>query len=149
MNRSLVATLVVLFLVVARSPYGLSEDAAKDSLLGVWVARSMESDGKQVPAEHVKRMRFTFAADKLLVRGNFSDGREEECAFRIDAKRSPKHLDFTPPKEKKPVLAIYEVKGDDLRICLRHASSDAGRPTEFATKEGSRLVLMVFNRQKQ
>jgi uncharacterized protein (TIGR03067 family) len=60
----------------------------------------------------------------------------------------PKQLDFTPPKEKKPILGIYEVTGDELKVCLRHASSSEGRPTEFVSKADSKLVLIVFKRQK-
>lgn len=118
------------------------------SLQGVWIAKSMEADGKPAPAEAVKRMRFTFKGDKLLVRGNHDDGSEEECGYEIDAKKSPKQLDFTPPKQKKPVLGIYEIKGDELKLCLRHNGSAEGRPTEFSTKPESKLILMVFKRAK-
>jgi uncharacterized protein (TIGR03067 family) len=120
----------------------------KASLQGVWIAESMEADGKPAPAEALKRMRFTFKGDKLLVRGNFADDREEECSYGIDATKSPKHLDFTPPKEKEPILGIYEIKGDDLKLCLRHGGSSAGRPTEFSAKPDSELILFVFKRAK-
>jgi uncharacterized protein (TIGR03067 family) len=120
-----------------------------DTLQGVWAAQSMEADGKATPAEAVKQMRFTFRGDKLLLRGNFKDDREQECPFTVDPKKMPKQLDFTPPKEKKPILGIYEVTGDELKVCLRHASSSEGRPTEFVSKADSKLVLIVFKRQKQ
>jgi uncharacterized protein (TIGR03067 family) len=138
------------FLAVADLPQtagGAGQDD-KDALQGVWVAQSMESDGRPAPPEEVKRMRLTFRGDKLLLRGNFDDDREEECAYKVDPKPSPKQLDFTPPKEPKPILCIYEVKGDELKVCLRHASSSEGRPTEFATKQGSKLILVVLKKQK-
>jgi len=119
-----------------------------DPLQGVWVGQTMEADGMAAPSEAVKRMRFTFKDGKLLVRGNFDDDREEDCTYRIDPKQSPKHLDFTTPTEKKPVLAIYDVNGNELKVCLRHASSSDGRPTAFATKAGSKLVLIVFKKEK-
>jgi uncharacterized protein (TIGR03067 family) len=119
-----------------------------DALQGVWVAQSLESEGKKAPADGLTKMRFTFKGDKLLIRGNFKDDREEECPFTVDNTQSPKHLNFTPPKEKKPILAIYEIKGDELTVCLRHASSTDGRPTTFATKPDSKLVLIVFKKQK-
>ncbi len=93
-------------------------------------------------------MRLTFKGDKLLFLGNFDDDREEECIYKFDVKRFPNHLEFTPPNEKKPILGIFEVKGDELKICLRHARSNKGRPTEFATKEDSQLILLVLRRQK-
>jgi uncharacterized protein (TIGR03067 family) len=141
---------VVVFGVLLACVTGAGPVAADDkaSLQGVWIAESMEVDGKPAPAEVIKRMRFTFKGDKLLVKGNFNDDREEQCSYEIDATKSPKHLDFTPPKEKKPILGIYEVKGDELKLCLRHGSSSDGRPTEFSTKPDSNLILMVFKRAK-
>ena len=44
------------------------------------------------------------------------------------------------------VLAI--VKGDELKLCLRHGRSSGGRPTEFSTKPDSGLISIVFKRTK-
>jgi uncharacterized protein (TIGR03067 family) len=118
------------------------------SLQGVWIAHSMEADGKPASEAAVKPIRFTFKTDKLLIAGNFNDDREEECDYRVDPTQSPKHLEFLPPKDGKAVLGIYEVKGDELKICLRHASSSDGRPAEFKTIADSKLRLIVFKRQQ-
>jgi uncharacterized protein (TIGR03067 family) len=150
--RSVIRTAVfALCVVMAQHLSSRAADEVKDakeSLQGVWIAQSMENDGRAAPASIVKQMRFTFKGDKLFIKGNFEDGREEECTYKIDPKESPKQLDFTPPKEKKAVLGIYEVKGDQLKVCLRHGSSSGGRPTAFATKARSKLSLMVFKKQK-
>lgn len=132
MRHLLWAALVVPYLVSALHSGAKAGDDDKNPLEGVWVAQSIEADSKPAPAESVKRMRFTFKGDKVLVRGNFNDDREEEGAYKADFKQSPKHLEFTLPKAEKPILGIYEVDGDELKICLRHASSSDGRPTEFA-----------------
>lgn len=105
------------------------------------------SKRKGVPAEAINSMRFTFNGDTLLIRGNFNDNREETCSYKVDARKSPKHLDFTPPNEKKAVLGIYELKGDELNICVRQARSSDGRPTEFASKADSQSVMIVFTKQ--
>lgn len=122
-----------------------AEAADTSSLEGTWIADALESDGEKAPEDVVKNMRFRFAGDKLFVRGNFGDDREEVCSFALDDTKTPKHLDFTPPKEKKPVLAIYERNGKTLKMCIRHGNSDKGRPTEFKTTPGSRSVLIVFS----
>ncbi len=147
MQRLLLAALVAMSLVMLSAQASTAGDDAQP-LEGVWIGQSMEADGKAAPIEVAKRMRLTFNGDKLLFRGNFDDDREEECTYKVDVKQSPKHLEFTPPNEKKPILGIFEVKGDELKICMRHASSDKGRPTEFATKEGSQLILLVLRKQK-
>ena len=127
----------------------MAADDAKDALQGVWVAKSMKADGKPAPKDTLKRMRFTFEGDKLRIRGNSkTDEDEDEMTYTVDAEQSPKHLDFTPPKAEKPVLAIYEIKGDELKVCMRHAKSTEGRPTKFESTPNSRLVLIVFKKQK-
>ena len=122
------------------------EQTQKQALQGTWIAQSIETSGNQVPPEDSKRLRFTFKGDHLLISGNTSFNKEEDCTYKVDATKSPKQLEFTPPKEEKPVLGIYEVSGDDLKICFRHASSADGRPTEFRTVKDSNLVLVVFKR---
>lgn len=103
----------------------------KTALQGVWIAQSMEMDGKPAPPATVKQMRFTFKGDRLLVRGNFDNDAEEKCEYKIDPGKSPKHIDIMPPKEKNPVLGIYRIKGDELRLFLRHADGPGGDPLRF------------------
>ena len=149
MRRSLITAVAAFSALLISHPAAIAGEDAADSIQGVWIAKSMEANGKSAPEEVVNRLRFTFKDDKLLVKGNFDDGREEECSFTIDPERSPKHLNFSPPREKKPVLGIYELKNDELRLCMRHGNSSEGRPTEFATKEGTELVLIVFKKLKE
>ena len=61
----------------------------------------------------------------------------------------PKALDITGtegPNKGKTILAIYERKGDTLRIC--YELSGKGRPTEFKTEAGTQLFLVEYQRQK-
>ena len=70
-------------------------------------------------------------------------------AVKIDAAKTPKNLDITPEdgsRRRKTMKAIYEVKGDELKIC--HGDHDADRPTELTSKEGSGLTLATFKRVK-
>jgi uncharacterized protein (TIGR03067 family) len=144
----LTALAVSPFAAAVRRAGGAAEDG-KAALQGVWVARSMEVDGKAAPAEDTRRTRFTFKGDNLLLRGNFDDDSEDERACTIDPRKSPKHLDLTPAHEKERILGIYELKGGELRVCLRQAGGAGGRPTAFATRAGARLVLIVFRKQKE
>ncbi|MBI3821621.1 MAG: TIGR03067 domain-containing protein [Planctomycetes bacterium] len=124
-------------------------DDAKKELQGTWIARSVQRDGKTFTNEEATNFRFMFHGDKLIIRGNSPQepDKETECSYRIDAKQAPKHLEFTPANTKKAILGIYEVKGDELRICVLHQDSTEGRPTSFATKEGSKLFLIVLKKQ--
>jgi uncharacterized protein (TIGR03067 family) len=143
----MLTVLIVSSVVAASAPRRVFADDAKEALQGVWAAQSMEADGRSAPPKVVEKMQYTFKGDKLLIRGNFANDREEEASYEIDADKSPKYFQFTPPRAPKPVLGIYELKGDELKICLRHGSSSKGRPTEFASKPGSEQILIVFKKQ--
>ena len=147
MCRPCLAVVMLCGLLLSSISLAKAADDTADPLQGVWNAKSMEADGKAAPPDAVKRMRFTFRGDKLLIRGNFSDDREVECSFRVDARQSPKQLDFTPPKQEKPILGIYEIVDGEMRVCMRHEGSTHGRPTQFATEPNSQLILVVFKRQ--
>ena len=149
MRRFMLISALLAFVMSASAPQAQAAEDAPNELQGTWVAKSMEADGKTAPAEQVKRMRFTFKGDKLLVKGNFDDDREDDCVLTINSETSPKQLQFTLPKEPKPILGIYEVNEGELKICFRHGSSSEGRPTEFATKPETQLVLIVFKKQAQ
>lgn len=62
---------------------------------------------------------------------------------------SPQALDVTPTdgvNRGKTLLAIDEVKGDTLRLCI----ADVGRPrpTEFSAREGTGISLYVLKRER-
>lgn len=124
-----------------------AEGADKDDLQGVWIATSMEINGKRAPAAEVKRTRFTFKGDKLLIRGAKDDGREMECAYKIDVDKAPKQIDIEA-KDKK-LTGIYEVKDDQLKVCFENGGNAENRPKKFATNRREELVLIVFKRQKR
>jgi uncharacterized protein (TIGR03067 family) len=121
-------------------------DADKDELQGAWIATSMEINGKPAPAKEVERTRFTFKGEKLLVWGARDQDKEEEGTFKTDPKRSPSHLDFT--LKGKTLHGIYEIKGDELKVCFENGGKAENRPTRFATNKENEAVLIVLKRRK-
>ena len=72
-----------------------------------------------------------------------------ECSFKLNPKQSPRHLDIITLEGGGTALpGIYEVKGDELQVCFRHAKSGAGGPEKFETGPESQLTLIVLKRQK-
>jgi len=120
--------------------------AEKDDVQGTWVATSIEVNGNPAPANEVRRTRFAFRGGKLLVRGARDDGREVEGNYKTDPGKSPKQVDFTIGN--KSFAGIYEVRGDELRLCFENGGRAENRPKKFATNRQDELVLMVFKRQK-
>jgi uncharacterized protein (TIGR03067 family) len=83
----------------------------------------------------------TFKGDKLLIKHPNKD-LEGECEYKIDSKKSPKHFDMTPPKPDKPQLGIYELTAEEFKLCLGLEE----RPSDFASKAGSKSVLLIFKK---
>ena len=51
------------------------------------------------------------------------------------------------PNQGKTFLAIYELKGDTLKVCYDLSGKE--RPTEFKTKPDTQLYLVTYRREKQ
>ncbi len=144
--RRFLPLLLGLLSVFALEAVAIAQEATSE-LLGTWQATSIIRSEEEAPPEAVKLMRMTFSKDDLRVRGNFRDDREVSCAYKIDAEKSPKHLEFLPAGEKKPVLGIYRIKNGILEICLRNNSDhQKGRPESFAATKDDPTVLIKFER---
>jgi len=121
-----------------------SDDPAKDldKLQGTWSLASMEAEGKKVPDAELKGVTAVFAKDRMTV-GKGDD--TETAVLKIDSTKKPKWIDTTS-KDGEKLQGIYELDGDNLKICLSKKEND--RPTEFATKAGIEHGFLVFKRQK-
>ena len=76
--------------------------------------------------------------------------RLDQGTIKLNASAKPKALDITGtegPNKGKTIPAIYERKGDTLRVC--YDLSGRKRPTEFKTEAGTQLFLVEYKRQKQ
>jgi uncharacterized protein (TIGR03067 family) len=128
---------------------GAPDDPAKsdaDKLQGIWKVASIETDGKKMPEDAVKTVRMTVKGDRIFLR---EENKEEEASFKIDSALTPKTMDLTirAGEKMETVKFIYELRGDDLKICGGRAGKD--RPKDFAAKAGSGLTLMAFKREKE
>jgi len=139
--------LTVVLAVAAPAP---AEDKRKDEekLQGTWVAVSSEYDGKKAP-EKFRECKAVIKDDTYtLIMG----GHRLASKFTVDPKKKPKAIDITfdvanVPGRKGTKLGIYELDGDTLKVCTSFPTRE--RPTEFATKEGSLQILIVFRREKK
>jgi uncharacterized protein (TIGR03067 family) len=115
------------------------DDAIKEELKkfeGTWVVESATANGEAAkggPAE------ITFSSDMLSMKEG--DGKERKGKITIDPTKNPKTIDFQPEEKKEdaPRQAIYELKGDTLKICI--GRPDKGRPTEFSDKDQTLVTL--------
>lgn len=112
---------------------------------GTWILMTAELNGRKMPDQGFK--------DTELV---LTDGRytyqNDHGAYKLvasDDTKVPKAMDITGtegPNKGKTFLAIYELKGETLRICYDLAGKT--RPSEFATKAGTMQFLAVYKKAK-
>jgi RNA polymerase sigma factor (sigma-70 family) len=126
---------------------GSAQDAKsdKEKLQGTWEFVSGEFGGQQAKgaeAEQMKMLKFVFKGDKLTAK--------TEGEYTIDSSKKPKQIDLKisdgPENERGTWKGIYELKGDELTLCVALPNQD--RPAAFATKEGELTLLLKLKRAK-
>jgi len=143
--KLLVASAAVLFLAADKADEETKKELAR--LKGTWVFESVESERAKLPVEGFKDNRLTIDGD------NFSYKEGENVThgtFKIDATKKPKTLDVTfkdGDLKGKTFTGIYKLEGNTYTVCLD--PSGKTRPTEFASKKGSPVVLEVLKREKK
>ena len=147
LRRTLTATALALlpFLPAALLRADDAPKGDKD-LDGSWELVSTVRDGKEMPPQD-KKFVLTIKGESVTVKVGEDS---HEATIKADPSKTPKALDLTfgdGPQKGKTAKAIYEVKGDELRVC--HGDPDADRPTELASKEGSGLMLATLKRVKK
>jgi uncharacterized protein (TIGR03067 family) len=139
--------IVCLLLIALIGPFarGGDESDAKE-MNGTWKLVTAELAGQQWPKQILDSM-------KLIVKdGTYTvmvGDHNDEGTVKHDKSKSPKTMDVTGtkgPNEGKTFLCIYELTGDDLRVC--YDLSGKSRPAEFATKPETQLFLVKYRRAK-
>ncbi len=80
----------------------------------------------------------------LTIKDDTKDGR-----YKLDAAKKPKEIALTMTENGKneTVRGIYELDGDNLKICFP-AAPGGEAPKEFSGKKASNQMLMVLKRSK-
>jgi len=125
------------------------------SLNGVWIVESIAwpNEGKR----ELKGMRCAISSDKVSITLPGEDKPSGGILIRIDPTKKPKTIDVfesPPPGKSKedalknpPVLGIYELQGETLRISWVPLEQRE-RPKAFPSKPGGGQSLLVLKRQK-
>jgi uncharacterized protein (TIGR03067 family) len=124
-------------------------DAKKElgKLQGTWNVVALEANGQKAPAELIKNAKLVFKGDTYT----FHSGDQViEGMVSLDLTKTPKQIDakqLSGPGKGKTRKGIYQLEGDDLKLCLGQAGGDV-RPKTFATAEGEPARLYVLKRAK-
>ena len=135
---------VTLIVSCASAAWG---DAKDDALDGIWLPATAELSGEKFPDEVRTTIKLEIKGDQYTVTAGTAEHDRGTCKRNPSAK--PKTLDIMGtegPNKGKTILAIYERKGDTLRVC--YDLSGKARPAEFKTTAGSPLFLVEYELQK-
>jgi uncharacterized protein (TIGR03067 family) len=114
----------------------------KELLQGTWNVVAIEAGGQKAPDGTVKDRRFLFKGDKVSLSGM----PEDLHPLRLDATAEPKAMDLGSNVEGEFSKAIYELKGDTLKVCFSQ-STKLDRPKDFKTA-GTRYFCFTLKREK-
>jgi uncharacterized protein (TIGR03067 family) len=123
----------------------VTADATKDAanLEGTWVVVAASSGGK--PKEDIKGDKVTFKDGAIMIKTKEKD---EKGTYKLDPGKKPTEIDITEEGAQKPMLGIYLLEGDTLKLCIMPGEGKQ-RPTEFASKEGSEQMVIELKREKK
>jgi uncharacterized protein (TIGR03067 family) len=129
----------------------VGEDAKKfEDLDGTWTIAKMEVQGKSL-LEKGENWKLTIKAGKVTSDAKGGPKEALNLAKFLDPSKSPKTITY-PYEGKITFYGIYEVKGDELRVCgdavdtAMEKDPEARRPKEFNSDKG---LLLVFKRDKK
>lgn len=144
-------TLVVLVACVITLRADDAKDAVKKELAkleGKWKATSLTYNGNDSLDKYP--VQFTIKGDEIAVEGGDEVKKEyAKLKMKLDPTTNPKILDFTVSlgdQKGVDILGIYEVKGDELKICVKVPGNE--RPDKFESAAGSSVALVVLKKQK-
>jgi RNA polymerase sigma-70 factor (ECF subfamily) len=145
----------ILLMELKKKPSPTAEDATKaqdadkktdkEKLQGAWVPVAVVNGGRKISEDEIKDKNFemVFTGDKVTIPAK--DVTKQEVTYKLDPAKKPKHIDWMMP-DNRLAKGIYLLDGDTLKVCVSEQEG-AERPTEFESKEGSKILLMEFKRK--
>lgn len=116
-------------------------------LQGQWLAVSATINGKELPPDVVNSLRLT------LTELRFKTERGTETLFdstySVDSSKTPNEINMIGNEGDltgKEAFGIYELSGDDLRLCYTMPGSP--RPARFASAPGSGAYLITWKKAR-
>jgi uncharacterized protein (TIGR03067 family) len=136
-------------LAVAASLSAFAAELSDDTkaVQGNWKPVKAELGGQPMTDAVLKSISLKLDSGKYEV---FVGEEPDMGTYTLDPATKPKSMTITGtdgPNHGKTFPAIYELRGDTLRIC--YDLSGAKRPTEFKSIAGTKLYLVTYNRKKE
>jgi uncharacterized protein (TIGR03067 family) len=143
MRTQFALALIAALLVAADEPKS-GADKDEKAILGTWIVTKAEREG-QPDDRAVGSITLTFEKESKVKYQRQSED-AKTGTYKLDTTKSPRQLTITPGDGNRGTTGIYKVDGDELTICMPRAEAEL--PTEFATKAGSKTMLIVLKREQ-
>jgi uncharacterized protein (TIGR03067 family) len=117
---------------------------------GTWTIIKMEIDGKSL-LEEGEKWKLIIKDGKVTSDAKDAPKEAVNLSKFLDPSKEPKTVTY-PYEGRITFYGIYEVKGDELRVCgdgvdtATEKNPEARRPKKLDSKEG---LLLVFKREKR
>lgn len=141
----IIAGMLILFATASSSLPGAKDKPDQDVIQGKWTVVSIRYKGKDVPAEDFSDTRARIDADTITFVYPGKESKEEKLSYRLNAGGLPRSIDLVrkfqavAPGDAKPsertlqLAGIYEINGDELKLCWRMPP--------ISKKGGERMIL--------
>lgn len=119
-----------------------------DRLQGEWSCTMQVRAGQKQPEEVVETLFRTVEKDTMIV--SLFDKPLQKLKFKVNEKSTPKEIDLEfldGPNKGKVALGIYDVKGDEFKIC--NSNPGQPRPTAFESKEGTPTAYSIWKKSRK
>jgi uncharacterized protein (TIGR03067 family) len=75
-------------------------------------------------------------------------GETKKATFKLNPKAKPKEIDIMIDDDGgKTIKGIYQIEKNKLKLCVE-AVPDSARPTEFAVKDNTAIMIVTMERAK-
>lgn len=132
---------LLIVLLSLASPLPHTTKAADDKpdaerIQGTWLVTTGVFVGFLVPQDRLRESKTKYVFDKdaiaLVEEDPPKSKPTDKGRYRLDPSKSPKTIDLMDVKTGEVVaVGIYQLKGDELQLCLFHDNKEKNRPTEF------------------
>jgi uncharacterized protein (TIGR03067 family) len=122
---------------------------------GRWIAETWQVNGRDAIKDLQQRKvraAATLSGDRLAFDELGADSKvkteNDRYTIRLDPKADPKQITWTRERDRAEIKAIYELKGDTLRLSTP-LEAGGPRPATFDGSKGSDQVLIILKRLKE
>jgi uncharacterized protein (TIGR03067 family) len=126
-----------------------AKEAELKKLEGSWKIVSIGRQGEALKDAGSATETWTVKGDQYTAKAGSAMAKYR---LNVDPNKRPRTIDQTlerPDGKLVPMYGIYELNGDNLKICLSFSGKEEERPDSFTTPMNSNRIIYVLKREKK